>query len=75
MGHRLANGELRSVVLFGGFALFAVIETASVVARGKSPPGKQAPRVAMDAVALVAGLVVAGLFAVFHGTLFGMPVL
>ena len=73
--HLLANGELRSVVLFGGFALFAVVEIVSAVARGKGPPKQPQPRIAMDIAAVVGGLVVAGLLAGFHDTLFGPPVM
>ena len=75
LAHLLANGETRSVVLFGGFALFAVVETVSAVARGKAPPAEPAPRYAMDAAAVVGGLLVAGLLMRFHGALFGMPLM
>lgn len=75
LAHLLANGEARSVVLFGGFALFALVETVSAVARGKSPPSDPAPRFAMDAAAAVGGLLVAGLLMRFHGALFGMPIM
>ncbi len=75
LAHLAANGDLRSVALFGTFAAFAVVATVSAVARGKRPPADQAPRLALDAVALVAGLVVAGLLAYFHAALFGVPVL
>ena len=73
--HLLANGEQRSVVLFGGLALFAVVEIVSAVARGKSPPTEPAPRYTMDAAAVVGGLLVAGLLMRFHGALFGMPLM
>ena len=73
--HLLANGEQRSVVLFGGFVLFAVVEIVSAVARGKSPPTEPAPRYTMDAAAVVGGLLVAGLLMRFHGALFGMPLM
>ena len=75
LAHLLANGEVRSVVLFGGFALFAMVETVSAVARGKHPPAEPAPRLAMDGAAVVGGLVVAGLLMRFHGALFGMPLM
>lgn len=74
VAHLLANGELRSAVLFGGFALFAAVETISAMARGRGPPSEPAPRIAMDAVSVAIGLIAAGLFAGFHGTLFGVPV-
>ena len=73
--HLLSNGDLRSVVLFGSFAGYAVFDLVSVVARGKQPSTDKAPRLAMDGAAVVAGLVAAGLLTVFHGTLFGVPVI
>ncbi len=73
--HLLANGEVRSVVLFGGFALFAVVEIVSAVARDKGPPTEPAPRFTMDIAAVIGGFIVAGLLAYFHGTLFGIPVM
>lgn len=75
LAHLAANGDLRSVTLFGVFAGFAVVAAASAVARGKRPPDDKAPRLAMDAAALGSGIVAAGVFAYFHAALFGMPVL
>ena len=74
LAHLLSNGDLRSVVLFGSFAGYAVLDLVSVAARGKRPPD-EAPRLAMDGAALVAGLIAAGLLAYFHAALFGVPVL
>lgn len=74
LAHLLSNGDLRSVVLFGGFAGYAVLDLVSVGARGKRPPD-ETPRFAMDAAALVAGLIAAGLLTYFHAALFGVPVL
>ena len=73
--HFLANGDVRSVVLFGGFALFAVVEIVSAVARGKGPPKEPVPRLTMDIAAIIGGLAVAAILAFFHDTLFGVPVL
>ncbi len=73
--HLLANGEVRSVVLFGGFAVFAVVGIVSAVARGKGPPTEPAPRYTMDIAAVIGGFIVAGLLAVLHGVLFGVPVM
>ena len=75
LGHLLANGEVRSVVLFGGFAIFAVVELLSLAARGKGPPSDKAPRLAMDAAAVAGGLVVGGLLMRFHGALFGQALM
>ena len=73
IAHLLSNGDLRSVALFGGFAGYAVIDLVSVAARGKRPSTEKPPRLAMDGVAIIAGLVAAGLLTYFHATLFGMP--
>ena len=73
--HLLSNGEIRSVVLFGGFALFAVVEIVSAVARGKGPPKEPAPRITMDIAAVIGGFIVTGLLSGFHDTLFGQPVM
>ena len=73
IAHLLSNGDLRSVVLFGGFAGYAVLGLVSAVARDQRLSTDKAPRIAMDGAAIVAGLVAAGLLAVFHATLFGVP--
>ena len=69
LAHLAANGDLASVVLFGGFAAFTVLAPLSLAVRGKHPPTVKAPRQAMGAAAVVGGLVMH-----FHGVLFGMPV-
>ncbi len=71
LAHLAANGEARSVVLFGTFAVFAVVATVSAVARGKGPPADLKPRLGMDAAAVAGGLIVASLLVYFHGALFG----
>ena len=73
IAHLLSNGDLRSVVLFGAFAGYSVIDLISVLARGKRPSTEKPPRLAMDGVAIVGGLVAASLFTYFHAALFGMP--
>ena len=75
VAHLLANGEARAIVLFGGFALFAAILTISAAARGKGPPIQPAPRMTMDIIAVIAGLVAAALLAGVHGVLFGAPLI
>lgn len=75
LAHLLSNGDLRSVVLFGGFAGYSVLDLVSAEARGKRPSTEKPPRLGMDATAVVAGLVAAGLFMLFHDALFGVAVL
>ena len=75
IAHLLSNGDLRSIVLFGSFAAYAVVDLISAVARGNRPSTDKAPRLAIDGAAIVAGLIAAILLTVFHGALFGVSVL
>ena len=73
LAHLAATGDLRSVVFFGGFAGYAVLAIVGAVARGKQPAAGKTPRLAMDAAAVLGGLVAAGLLMGFHAALFGVP--
>ena len=75
IAHLAANGDLRSILLFGTLAAFSVVATVSIVLRSKQSSQEKAPRWSMDAVAIVSGIVVAGLLVKFHGVLFGMPLM
>ncbi len=78
LSHLLANGDLASVLLFGGFLIWAVIDRISVKRRGpgasqipgaSGEPGKYA-----DIWVILAGLAVYGLFVwKLHGWLIGVP--
>ncbi|MBN9669979.1 NnrU family protein [Roseibium aggregatum] len=77
--HLLANGDLASVLLFGGFFVWAVADRISVKRRG--PGAGQGPVIAKqgrrysDAVVILAGLVIYGLFVwKLHLLLIGVPV-
>lgn len=70
--HLVANGDLASLLLFGGFAVWALADLVSASVRGG--PRSEAGPVWHDIAAVVIGL---GLFAVvvhFHLALFGVPV-
>ena len=75
LAHLAANGDLRSVVLFGTFGGFAVVAAVSAVARGKGLADGKPPRLTLDAAAIVSGTIVTGLLAYFHAALFGVPVI
>ena len=70
----LANGRLHAVLLFGGFLVWSVIVFATRRARDRVadkqyPPGS----LAKDAIATVAGVAFALIFAFFlHGPLIGL---
>ncbi|HKU87819.1 MAG TPA: NnrU family protein [Casimicrobiaceae bacterium] len=74
LGHLLANGRLNAVLLFGAFVAWAVIAYATRRARDRAagtryPPGS----LGKDAIAAVAGVVFALVFALFlHGPLIGL---
>lgn len=70
--HLLANGDLASLLLFGGMLVFALLDLSSHLFRKPADPGPA--YVWADGVALFggAGSYVALLY--LHGTLFGPPV-
>lgn len=76
-GHLLANGELNSVLLFGSFLAYGVIDRIAVKKRGDIGPGPDAPVSAMgDIGAVVIGAgVYAAILLWLHPILFGMPAL
>ena len=71
VGHLLANGDQASVLLFGGFAAYAIIDLISVNTR-KSSERKQPNGIRGDSIAVVAGIVMYGLIFSFHASLFGV---
>lgn len=71
LGHLFANGDLASVLLFGSFLLYGIVDRIAAARRPTPAPVYQGPR--GDIVGIVVGLV---LFAVFvlglHAFLFGV---
>lgn len=71
--HLLANGTLADVLLFGGFLVWAVADRISLKRRPARPVPGAPPRAANDAVALVGGLLLYGLFVAWgHRALIGV---
>jgi uncharacterized membrane protein len=68
-GHLLANGDLASVLLFGSFLAYGVINRIAVIPRGDPAPAVIAPR--SDVMSVAIGLVAFAIFAALHGWLFG----
>jgi len=71
--HLLANGDLIGLLLFGSFGLYSVHAMSSQNARGARPSQLKRPLL-LDAVVVVAALVLYWLFLHYHGKLFGVPV-
>lgn len=71
-GHLLANGSLSDVLLFGGFLIWAVLDRISLKRRVQTVPGAPPGRF-NDAIAVVLGLAIYGLFVCWaHVRLFGV---
>lgn len=71
IGHLLANGESRSVVLFGGLALWAIIEMVLLNRRDGAWQKPEPAPVKKDIITVFIGVVVYGVFAGAHQWLFG----
>lgn len=76
-GHLLANGELNSIILFGSFLAYAVIDRIVLKKRGDNgPPADVQPNIMGDILAVVIG---GGFWAAMlfwlHPILFGVPAL
>lgn len=73
LAHLLANGDLASILLFGGFGLFAVVDIVSVNRRSPAAtPARQS--LASDALVLLIGFAAFWVVRYFHAALFGAPV-
>jgi uncharacterized membrane protein len=71
IGHLLANGESRSIVLFAGLAVWAVIEMLLLNRRDGAWIKPDPVPVKKDLILAVAGLVVYAIVAFSHQWLFG----
>ena len=74
IGHLIANGDMASMLLFGGFTGFALISMVSLIKRGKTGDPTKQPWW-RDAVVVVAGTAAYGLILWLHPVLFGVAVL
>ncbi|MEX0975561.1 MAG: NnrU family protein [Woeseia sp.] len=75
VAHLIANGDLASLLLFGTFTIYAVIDMLSAsfrTAAASRPPGRSDNHsVYMDAITIVVGLALFLVVWQFHGALFG----
>ena len=72
--HLSVNGDLASLLLFGGFLVWAFVDMLSAIARGKTLIGSKSPSVRFDVIAVVAGSALFVVVARFHAQLFGPAV-
>lgn len=76
LAHLVANGDLGSVILFGSFLAFAVIDRIVVARRGDRGAAAATPNIFGDLIAVaVGGALYAALVYYLHPLLFGVPVI
>ena len=71
-GHLLANGDRRSLILFGGLAAYAVAHVAIALAQGVRPT--PVVRLGHDPLSLLAGAALYGVMTQLHPVLIGVPI-
>ncbi|VAW17651.1 hypothetical protein MNBD_ALPHA12-2327, partial [hydrothermal vent metagenome] len=70
-GHLMANGDLASVILFGSFLVYSIVDRVASYIKGDPNPVFVSYR--SDIIAIVAGTVLYLIFALWiHGYLFGV---
>lgn len=74
LSHLLVNGDLGSLILFGGIGAFAVFDMWSANRRGAQPSDKKVPFY-MDILLISVGLIAYGVVIYVHPYLFGVSVL
>ena len=72
VGHLLANGDMASLILFGGFLAYALAHAAIGTANGVRPSPEV--RGGHDLVSILIGIALYGVVVQMHGALFGVPV-
>lgn len=72
IGHLLVNGEARSIVLFGGLAAWAIIETMLLNRRDGAWVKPGSAPVKNDLILVLAGAVIYAVVAMSHQWLFGV---
>jgi uncharacterized membrane protein len=72
LSHLLVNGDLASILLFGGFGAFALFDVCSANRRGAKKSDCKLP-LYRDLLLIAVGLVIYGVMAALHPYLFGVP--
>ncbi|MGI9414273.1 MAG: NnrU family protein [Hyphomicrobiales bacterium] len=72
-GHLLANGDMASVLLFGSFVAYAVLDILLANAQGRVKTVEVTP--VHDLYAVIGGVVVYGVVVLLHPYVIGVPVI
>ena len=73
LGHLLANGDQRSLVLFGGLGLWAVVEMASINRRDGAWQKPEPLPLTVELKPLIGGIIAYVVFAFAHPYIAGVP--
>lgn len=73
IGHLLTNGDSRSVVLFGGLSIWAILEMLLINRRDGQWKKPVSVPIAKDIVTAIIAAAVFALLIYFHARLFGFP--
>ncbi len=73
VGHLLANGDLASIILFGGFLFYAIVLIVIGLGQGTRPSPDI--RKGHDLLSLLAGTALYGVMTQLHPVLIGVPIL
>ena len=71
-GHLLANGDLASIILFGGFLVYAVLHVIIGAANGVRP--SPVVRDGHNLLSVLGGIALYGVMTQLHAALIGVPV-
>ena len=71
-GHLLANGDLASIILFGGFLAYALVHLAIGLANGVRPSPEV--RAGHNLLSVLIGIALYGVMVQIHGAVIGVPV-
>jgi uncharacterized membrane protein len=74
LAHLLANGDIASILLFGSFGLYAIIDIISVNRRSPAETPARQPLL-KDVLVIVIGFAVFWVVRYFHAALFGVSVM
>jgi len=73
LGHLFANGDLASVLLFGSFFAYSIIDMTVATAQGRVK--QVTPKAAHDVIGLVAGIAIYAILLYLHPIVIGVPVM
>lgn len=74
LGHLLANGDLRSMILFVSILIFSVLAVSARNRRDEPPIERPITPIKYDLAVFAGAVTLYYVLVTFHGNLFGMPV-